>query len=622
MKNVAEYQISMHDGSRRAMESFKRNLMSANSIGAQLRNTLIAAFSVREVIQASDAYLNLRNRLTALYGSAELAEEGLRNVHRIAMESRADFESIGHLYTRLALATEKYGLSQNQIAAATQTVSNTFILAGASAMEAGNSARQLAQGLASGALRGDELRSVMENNVILTNMLAKGLNMDVGALREFGKTGGITAEKVLPILVANFKLTTEEIKKMPMTIGQAGTVFMSQFTVMIGKLGEVTRSIQVSTDFINKLTQNMDALIIPVIGLATMGIPKLIAGIKMLGIAIAMNPIGLFVTGITAAITAIYIFRQEIMNALYPIFQVTIPNLMDRFRIAGILFEQQFSDIGISISNFFKSAVNIAISAINKLVSVLPSKLKDKLGLTEITLLEIEDMISGEEAALAKVDEIKKRISERVADPSNIPQVPSILELMGIDLSTGGGGEADAVDLTRSLFENLKSGYQDYVSSIKDTQDQVREIFKNTFQSIEDNLIEFMNTGKMNFKEFADSVIEQLMRIAIQQQFIKPLGTALGLDMKSYEGGGFTGAGARTGGVDGRGGFPAILHPNETVVDHTKGQRMGGGAQANVTFNISTVDAAGFDELLSSRKNLITSIINNAMNSQGKMGVV
>ena len=78
--------------------------------------------------------------------------------------------------------------------------------------------------------------------------------------------------------------------------------------------------------------------------------------------------------------------------------------------------------------------------------------------------------------------------------------------------------------------------------------------------------------------------------------------------------------GARTGGVDGKGGFPAILHPNETVVDHTKGQ--GNSTPATVNFNISTVDAAGFDQLLTSRKGLITSIINNAMNNQGKMGVV
>jgi hypothetical protein len=91
------------------------------------------------------------------------------------------------------------------------------------------------------------------------------------------------------------------------------------------------------------------------------------------------------------------------------------------------------------------------------------------------------------------------------------------------------------------------------------------------------------------------------------------------LEGLGFEGGGYTGSGARAGGVDGRGGFPAILHPNETVIDHTKGQSMSG---ATVNFNISTVDAAGFDQLLASRKGMITSIINQAMNSRGKMGVV
>lgn len=85
------------------------------------------------------------------------------------------------------------------------------------------------------------------------------------------------------------------------------------------------------------------------------------------------------------------------------------------------------------------------------------------------------------------------------------------------------------------------------------------------------------------------------------------------------DGGGFTGSGVRAGGMDGKGGFMAMVHPNETVIDHTKGQGMGG---ATVNFNISAVDAAGFDQLLASRKGMITSIINQAMNSRGKMGVV
>ena len=55
---------------------------------------------------------------------------------------------------------------------------------------------------------------------------------------------------------------------------------------------------------------------------------------------------------------------------------------------------------------------------------------------------------------------------------------------------------------------------------------------------------------------------------------------------QSFEGGGFTGRGARAGGVDGKGGFMAMLHPNESVIDHSKGQ--GGGVTV-----INNVDARG-----------------------------
>jgi TP901 family phage tail tape measure protein len=43
-----------------------------------------------------------------------------------------------------------------------------------------------------------------------------------------------------------------------------------------------------------------------------------------------------------------------------------------------------------------------------------------------------------------------------------------------------------------------------------------------------------------------------------------------------FDGGGYTGDGSRSGGMDGKGGFMAMLHPQETVIDHTRGQGMGG----------------------------------------------
>jgi hypothetical protein len=67
------------------------------------------------------------------------------------------------------------------------------------------------------------------------------------------------------------------------------------------------------------------------------------------------------------------------------------------------------------------------------------------------------------------------------------------------------------------------------------------------------------------------------------------LGQVAQIKAQSFEGGGFTGKGSRSGGIDGKGGFPAVLHPNETVIDHTKGQGMGG-----ITI-INNIDAKGAD---------------------------
>lgn len=57
---------------------------------------------------------------------------------------------------------------------------------------------------------------------------------------------------------------------------------------------------------------------------------------------------------------------------------------------------------------------------------------------------------------------------------------------------------------------------------------------------------------------------------------------------QSYEGGGYTGRGARAGGTDGRGGFLATLHPNESILDHSKG-----GASGITVIN--NIDAKGAD---------------------------
>jgi hypothetical protein len=64
------------------------------------------------------------------------------------------------------------------------------------------------------------------------------------------------------------------------------------------------------------------------------------------------------------------------------------------------------------------------------------------------------------------------------------------------------------------------------------------------------------------------------------------LGQVANIKSQSFEGGGFTGRGARAGGLDGKGGRMAMIHPNETVIDHTK------GGAGGITV-INNVDARG-----------------------------
>ena len=184
----------------------------------------------------------------------------------------------------------------------------------------------------------------------------------------------------------------------------------------------------------------------------------------------------------------------------------------------------------------------------------------------------------------------------------------------------------DETENLGNSLTNIGSPLQTFIDSLGEEglAKTIEETTVGAMKKFEDSIVESLKAGKLSFKNFADYVVEQLLRIAIQQMILKPITGKFESffegfgDLFSAEGGGYTGMGARAGGVDGRGGFPAILHPNETVIDHNQGQGMG----ATVNFNISTVDAAGFDQLLASRKGLITSIINNAMNNQGKMGIV
>lgn len=161
--------------------------------------------------------------------------------------------------------------------------------------------------------------------------------------------------------------------------------------------------------------------------------------------------------------------------------------------------------------------------------------------------------------------------------------------------------ENDAKQYQLDLQDNMTQAYLKQQEANQKAYLDMVEASKKQLKPLEDSLVNLINGSKdvsTSFRDMASSIINDLIRIQIQKSITGPLagmiagagggGSILGSlgSLLGFEGGGYTGSGARSGGVDGRGGFPAILHPNETVVDHTQGQS--GGVTINQTINVTT----------------------------------
>lgn len=124
-------------------------------------------------------------------------------------------------------------------------------------------------------------------------------------------------------------------------------------------------------------------------------------------------------------------------------------------------------------------------------------------------------------------------------------------------------------------------------------QQSIADVMKSSMEDAFMGIVSGTMKAKDAFKSMAASIISELFRVLVVQRLVGSFNSASGTGtgivgffgkaMSSFAGGGYTGYGARAGGVDGKGGFPAILHPNETVVDHS----MGDGAGVTVNQSIS-----------------------------------
>ena len=188
-------------------------------------------------------------------------------------------------------------------------------------------------------------------------------------------------------------------------------------------------------------------------------------------------------------------------------------------------------------------------------------------------------------------------------------------ERMGIGAPKGKSAEESAAERVKKQLNELVNEAHPALRKLLDetegltlkVAERIEDVFTRTQQSISQSMSASFKSLLDESKSFGEatrdilgSILNNVINILMTPIFNNIAGSLAGGIMgglgnigASFDGGGFTGAGVRAGGMDGKGGKLAMVHPNETVVDHTKGQSVGGNT---VVFNISTPDVAGFQK--------------------------
>ena len=171
--------------------------------------------------QLSDSVTSINNKLiTASNGTADTAKQ-FAALAAIAIETRSSFEGVAAVYSKMMMASKTLGISQKDAAQYTMTLSKALALTGATTAETNSVLLQFSQGLSAGVFQGDELRAIMEGNIIIVQALADTMGKSTTEIKQLGSEGKITADVMLKALKGSADEIAAAFAKMKPTIAQA-----------------------------------------------------------------------------------------------------------------------------------------------------------------------------------------------------------------------------------------------------------------------------------------------------------------------------------------------------------------------------------------------------------------
>lgn len=225
---------------------------------------LLAALSVQQVGAYAQAWQDMSNKLSNAVRDSVPPFETLADVtdrvFDIAQKTRSGLDATATLYARLERSTRSYGVSVEDLTRLTTIINQGFVVSGASAEEASNAIIQLAQGMASGALRGDEFNSVNEQGNRLMIALADSLGVGIGELRNMAAQGKLTTDVIVNGLLSQGDSIGREFAKTTSTISQSLEIAGNNVARFFGENATVKTGVKIFSDSVILASENIHAL--------------------------------------------------------------------------------------------------------------------------------------------------------------------------------------------------------------------------------------------------------------------------------------------------------------------------------------------------------------------------
>lgn len=204
--------------------------------------------AAKKIIGISDDLASTRARLNLIVDDGGSVSELEKKIMASAQRSRAAYFDTASAIASLGSNAGAAFANTDEIIAFMEQINKQFVIGGASAQGQSAAMLQLTQAMAAGALRGEELNSILENAPGIARAIESYMGVAEGSIKQYAEQGLITADVVKNALFAAADETNAKFESMPKTWAQIWTSMqnkaLSVFNPILTKINQIANSEQ------------------------------------------------------------------------------------------------------------------------------------------------------------------------------------------------------------------------------------------------------------------------------------------------------------------------------------------------------------------------------------------